>query len=274
MSIQTSRISSRIYTTARLSMAATKRKDGANASSHPPSDVKPPSTPPRSQKFERMAAEWWDRGRKVPAAAQVQSGAARLCPRRRRRRISARDPKAGKPFAGLRLLDIGCGGGILSEPMARLGAEVVGIDPSDDEHRGRAAACRAEAASRSTIAPRPPRRWARPGERFDVVLAMEVVEHVADVARLHRRRGRALEAGRPALRRHHQPHAKGLRARDRRRGICAALAAARHARLFEARAPGGTRGGARRGRASRSIDRTASATIRSPTAGRARPTWT
>ena len=42
----------------------------------------------------------------------------------------ARDPKAGKPFAGLRLLDIGCGGGILSEPMARLGAEVVGIDPS------------------------------------------------------------------------------------------------------------------------------------------------
>ena len=107
-----------------------------------------------------------------------------------------------------------------------------------DEHRGCAAARRSKAASPSTIAPTTAEELAAAGETFDVVLAMEVVEHVADVARLHRRRGDAAEARRPALRRHHQPHAEGLRARHRRRRISPALAAARHARLREAGAAG------------------------------------
>ena len=59
-----------------------------------------------------------------------------------------RDPKRLDSLAGLRILDIGCGGGILSEPLARLGASVVGADPSETKHRGGAASCGAIRARR------------------------------------------------------------------------------------------------------------------------------
>ena len=91
-----------------------------------------------------------------------------------------RDPKKLDCLKGLRMLDIGCGGGILSEPLARLGAEMVGADPSEDN----IAAARAHAGEtgvtidyRATTA----EELSAAKERFDVVLAMEVVEHVADV---------------------------------------------------------------------------------------------
>jgi 2-polyprenyl-6-hydroxyphenyl methylase / 3-demethylubiquinone-9 3-methyltransferase len=90
-----------------------------------------------------------------------------------------RDPRARMPFAGLRLLDIGCGGGLLSEPMARLGAEVVGADASERN----IAVARLHAGQmglsidyRATTA----EALAAAGEGFDVVLAMEVIEHVAE----------------------------------------------------------------------------------------------
>ncbi len=93
---------------------------------------------------------------------------------------SHRDPAQAKPLAGLSVLDIGCGGGLLCEPLARLGAEVTGIDPapgSIEVARRHAEASglviRYEAASVESLA-------AKPG-RFDAVLAMEVVEHVTDV---------------------------------------------------------------------------------------------
>jgi 2-polyprenyl-6-hydroxyphenyl methylase/3-demethylubiquinone-9 3-methyltransferase len=91
-----------------------------------------------------------------------------------------RDPKKLDCLKGLRMLDIGCGGGILSEPLARLGATIVGADPSGDN----IAAARAHASEagivvdyRATTA----EELSAADERFDVVLAMEVVEHVADV---------------------------------------------------------------------------------------------
>ncbi len=90
-----------------------------------------------------------------------------------------RDLKSDRPFAGLRLLDIGCGGGLLSEPMARLGADVVGADaaarniPVAQIH---AAQSGLAIDYRHTTA----EAMAAAGERFDVVLNMEVVEHVAD----------------------------------------------------------------------------------------------
>jgi 2-polyprenyl-6-hydroxyphenyl methylase/3-demethylubiquinone-9 3-methyltransferase len=91
-----------------------------------------------------------------------------------------RDAKRLDALAGLRILDIGCGGGILSEPLARLGASVVGADPSAANIA--AARLHAEEADvpvdyRETTA----EALADAGERFDIVLAMEVVEHVADV---------------------------------------------------------------------------------------------
>ena len=96
----------------------------------------------------------------------------------------------------LRILDIGCGGGILSEPLARLGAKVTGADPAAEEHRGRK--LHAEQAGvavdyRATTA----EELADAGERFDIVLAMEVVEHVADIEAVRRalRRDGASRAG-------------------------------------------------------------------------------
>jgi 2-polyprenyl-6-hydroxyphenyl methylase/3-demethylubiquinone-9 3-methyltransferase len=130
-------------------------------------------------KFEAMAAEWWDpQGKFKPLhmlnptrldyiTAQVASE-------------FDRDLAADRPFAGLRLLDIGCGGGLLCEPMARLGAEVVGVDaaarniPVAQAHArqsGLAIDYRHSTAEGLVEAGEPP---------FDVVLNMEVVEHVAD----------------------------------------------------------------------------------------------
>ena len=129
--------------------------------------------------FARLAAEWWDPRGKMAALHKfnpVRLGYIRdaAC------RQFGRDAKRLDCLKGLRILDIGCGGGILSEPLARLGAEVVGADPSADniEAAKRHAAQGGLAVDyRATTA----EALADAGERFDVVLAMEVVEHVADV---------------------------------------------------------------------------------------------
>ncbi len=130
-------------------------------------------------KFERMAAEWWDPTGKFGALHKFNPVRLAYI----RELVVAhfrRDAKSSRPFAGLRLVDIGCGGGILSEPMARLGAKVVGLDPSRTNTE--IARLHAERSSlaidyRATTA----EELAASGERFDVVLAMEVVEHVSDM---------------------------------------------------------------------------------------------
>ena len=88
-----------------------------------------------------------------------------------------RDVSRGKPLAGLTILDIGCGGGLLCEPMARLGAQVTGVDPAPgniDIARAHAGPQGLEIDYRETTA----EALAASGARFDVVLAMEVIEHV------------------------------------------------------------------------------------------------
>jgi 2-polyprenyl-6-hydroxyphenyl methylase/3-demethylubiquinone-9 3-methyltransferase len=131
------------------------------------------------ERFSRHAAVWWDpRG---PMAALHKFNPVRLAYIRDQATTRFRgDPKKLDCLKGLRILDIGCGGGILAEPLARLGADVVGADPSD----GNIAAAKAHAAAtgvtvdyRCTTA----EALSAAGERFDAVLAMEVVEHVADV---------------------------------------------------------------------------------------------
>ena len=131
------------------------------------------------QRFSAMAAEWWNpQGKFRPLHKFNPVRLAYI-----RDQVAARfgrDPDAARPFEGLRFLDIGCGGGLLCEPMARLGAEVVGVDPSEtniEVAKLHAAESRVEVDYRAATA----EELANAGEKFDVVLNMEVVEHVADV---------------------------------------------------------------------------------------------
>jgi 2-polyprenyl-6-hydroxyphenyl methylase/3-demethylubiquinone-9 3-methyltransferase len=130
-------------------------------------------------RFSRMSGQWWDaRG---PMAALHKFNPVRLAYiRDRAAEHFGRDAKRLDSLAGLRILDVGCGGGILSEPLARLGATVVGADPSASniavaQHHAALAGLAID--YRATTA----EALAEANERFDVVLAMEVVEHVADV---------------------------------------------------------------------------------------------
>src|ERR1700756_4394140 len=130
-------------------------------------------------RFSRLSGEWWDAH--GPMAALHKFNPVRLAYIRDRAAAHFhRDASRLDSLAGLRILDIGCGGGILSEPLARLGANVVGGDPSADNIA--AARPHAERAGlaidyRATTA----EALAEAKESFDVVLAMEVVEHVADL---------------------------------------------------------------------------------------------
>jgi 2-polyprenyl-6-hydroxyphenyl methylase/3-demethylubiquinone-9 3-methyltransferase len=136
--------------------------------------------PSEVEKFTRMAAEWWDpEGKFKPLHLfnPVRLRFIRDCALAH----FGGDPKALAPFRGLRLLDIGCGGGLLSEPMARMGFSVLGADAS--ERNVRVASAHAEGrgldlAYRVATA----EALAAEGEEFDVVLNMEVVEHVADLS--------------------------------------------------------------------------------------------
>ncbi len=130
-------------------------------------------------RFSRVAAQWWDpRG---PMAALHKFNPVRLAYIRDRSAAHfGRDAKRLDSLAGLRLLDIGCGGGILAEPLARLGAAVVGADPSErniEVARHHAGQSGLAIDYRNTSA----EALAEAGEKFDIVLAMEVVEHVTDV---------------------------------------------------------------------------------------------
>lgn len=129
-------------------------------------------------KFEAMANEWWDPHGKFKPLHMLNPCRLDYITTQIAGEFG-RDLNAPLPFAGLRLLDIGCGGGLLSEPMARLGADVVGADAA--ERNIPVAQVHAERSGldidyRNTTA----EALADQGEQFDVILNMEVVEHVAD----------------------------------------------------------------------------------------------
>jgi 2-polyprenyl-6-hydroxyphenyl methylase/3-demethylubiquinone-9 3-methyltransferase len=130
--------------------------------------------------YEGLAAFWWDRtGPFWPLHRLNELRVAwireRLCDH------FGRPAASDRPLEGLRVLDIGCGGGILSESMAALGAEVCGIDVVE-KNIGTARAHARQQGVAIDYQARTAESLAEAGARFDVVLNMEVVEHVADVA--------------------------------------------------------------------------------------------
>lgn len=133
--------------------------------------------PSEIAKFEAMAAEWWDENGKFKPLHMLNPCRLDYITSQIAGEFD-RDLSTNKPFEGLRILDIGCGGGLLSEPMARLGAEVVGADAAERNipvARVHAEQSGLEIDYRHTTA----EAMAEAGEQFDAVLNMEVVEHVA-----------------------------------------------------------------------------------------------
>jgi 2-polyprenyl-6-hydroxyphenyl methylase / 3-demethylubiquinone-9 3-methyltransferase len=141
------------------------------------SQAKGPSVDPEDvARFSRIAAEWWDPNGKFAPLHRFNPVRLGFIREQALARFG-RDPKARAPFEGLRLLDIGCGGGLLSEPMRRLGFAVTGVDASERNiatARTHAAEVGLEIDYRCATA----EALAEEGARFDVILNMEVIEHV------------------------------------------------------------------------------------------------
>jgi len=140
--------------------------------------VETTANPEEVARFTAMADAWWDpTGKFRPLhqlnPARIQFIKDNVC------RHFGLDANADLPFKGLDVLDVGCGGGLLSEPMARLGAHMTSIDAGEKNveiAKIHAAHTGLDIDYRNVL----PEDLAREGKRFDVVLNMEVIEHVAD----------------------------------------------------------------------------------------------
>lgn len=134
--------------------------------------------PEEVAKFTAMADDWWNpKGQFKPLHKFNPTRLAYI--RNRVCKQFARDPHGDMPLTGLRFLDIGCGGGLLSEPMARLGADILGADAAEANIKTASLHAKAQGLDidyRAITA----EELCQAGEKFDVILNMEVIEHVAD----------------------------------------------------------------------------------------------
>ncbi len=134
--------------------------------------------PAEVEKFSKLAAEWWNPDGKFGVLHRFNPVRLAWIKEQVTARFG-RDPFDRHPYQGLRFLDIGCGGGLLSEPVARLGAAVVGADPSEKNIKT-ASIHAAEQDLSIDYRVATAEDLAAAGEKFDVILNMEVIEHVAD----------------------------------------------------------------------------------------------
>ncbi|NYZ16256.1 bifunctional 2-polyprenyl-6-hydroxyphenol methylase/3-demethylubiquinol 3-O-methyltransferase UbiG [Azospirillum sp. RWY-5-1] len=153
----------------------------ASASAAPASGAHSSGTVDRDEvaRFSAIAAEWWDPAGKFKPLHRLNPLRLGYIRDTACRRLG-RDPLSRAPLSGLSLVDIGCGGGLLSEPLARMGADVTGVDAAERNVKT-AAAHAAESGVPVDYSATTAEDLAAAGERFDIVLAMEVIEHVADV---------------------------------------------------------------------------------------------
>jgi 2-polyprenyl-6-hydroxyphenyl methylase/3-demethylubiquinone-9 3-methyltransferase len=132
------------------------------------------------KRFGALAGEWWDPRGKFRPLHQINPVRLHYL-REALLTHTGRDGRAVRPFAGLRVLDIGCGGGLIAEPLARLGASVTGLDPSPENIETARRHAGAQDLSIDYVIGSSDELAAQ-GRRFDCVIALEVIEHVPDVA--------------------------------------------------------------------------------------------
>ena len=136
--------------------------------------------PSEVAKFSAIADQWWDETGKFGVLHKFNPVRIKFITEQITARLGL-DPLKEKPLKGLRMLDIGCGGGLLSEPLARLGADIVAADPSEKNIKTAMVHANEQNLKidyRATTA----EELATADELFDVVLNMEVIEHVNDPA--------------------------------------------------------------------------------------------
>ena len=144
------------------------------------------------ERFTRIAGEWWDANGKFAPLHKLNPTRIGYI-RDRAARHFGRDALSS-PLAGLSILDIGCGGGLLSEPMARLGGSVTGLDAGDKNVAVAALHAQGQGLAidyRQGTA----EALAETGAQYDIVLALEIVEHVADVDLFLRSCGQLVKPG-------------------------------------------------------------------------------
>lgn len=144
----------------------------------------PSIDPEEVARFDRLGEDWWDPHGPMRALHAFNPTRVdylrRLISHRRARQRAKGEGAAGMPLAGIAILDIGCGAGLLSEALSRLGAQMTGIDPAPtniEMARSHAEKSGLAIDYLCTTA----EALAAEGKTFDVVLAMEVIEHVRDV---------------------------------------------------------------------------------------------
>jgi 2-polyprenyl-6-hydroxyphenyl methylase / 3-demethylubiquinone-9 3-methyltransferase len=145
------------------------------------------------ERFSRIADEWWDPAGKFAPLHRLNPVRIGYI-RDQAARHWQRDAISGRPLDGLSLLDIGCGGGLLCEPMARLGASVTGIDAAARN----IAVARLHAEGQALAVDyrqNTAELLAEQGAQYDIVLALEIVEHVADIDLFLRSCGRLVKPG-------------------------------------------------------------------------------
>jgi len=134
------------------------------------------------QKFSNLADEWWDVNGKFKPLHMFNPIRIQYITEKIKHHFNASD-RNNNFLKGLNILDIGCGGGLISEPMARLGAEVTGIDAS--EKNINVAKLHAKKSNLNIRYLHKSPETLKEFEKFDIILNLEIVEHVEDVNPLH-----------------------------------------------------------------------------------------